>query len=77
MVSFQLHSIETVMARPTDGLDDTTCQFSPESKIEKVPVLQLFGRNSSGLSVCLQVHKVYPYFLVELENDLLETLVLD
>jgi hypothetical protein len=76
MVSFQLHSIETIMAKPTAELDDTTCQFSPESRNQAVPILQLFGRNCSGLAVCLRVHKVYPYFFVELHDDIIETLVL-
>lgn len=75
MVSFQLHSIEVVMTKPVAGLDDVVCQFSPESKVDAVPVLHLYGRNSSGLGVCLKVHKIYPYFFVELEPDLLKSLV--
>ncbi|KAI8832558.1 hypothetical protein BJ741DRAFT_536049 [Chytriomyces cf. hyalinus JEL632] len=53
------------MRVPIDGLDLTVAPFShPPSKVDRVPVLRVFGATREGQRACVHIHQVLPYLYV-------------
>ena len=44
------------------GLDGTT--------LPRAPVIRVFGKASTGVSCCLHLHQIYPYFFVEYAGEM-------
>jgi DNA polymerase zeta len=63
LVAFDYYS-----CAPTAGLDPLVSPLD-NSRVERVPVLRLFGPTPDGQSVCLHLHQVFPYFFVRSPGD--------
>ncbi|KAJ3232140.1 DNA polymerase zeta [Chytriomyces hyalinus] len=61
----RITSIDFAMRVPIDGLDLTMAPFShPPSKVDRVPVLRVFGATREGQRACVHIHQVLPYLYV-------------
>ncbi|KAJ3235350.1 DNA polymerase zeta [Chytriomyces hyalinus] len=61
----RITSIDFAMRVPIDGLDLTVAPFShPPSKVDRVPVLRVFGATREGQRACVHIHQVLPYLYV-------------
>ena len=61
-LSVCIQCVDFVSRPPIPGCDDTTGWRG--AVFGRVPVLRVFGRATNGESVCVHVHKVYPYFYI-------------
>eukprot|EP00210_Caulerpa_lentillifera_P001997 g1914.t1 len=54
---------EERMQWPVLDLDTCFSEFSG-TRVKRVPIITIFGPTQDGQSVCLHIHKVFPYFYV-------------
>ncbi|KAF6205856.1 hypothetical protein GE061_020030 [Apolygus lucorum] len=62
-LSLKIVSVDSYLAKPLPGYDPIYSSFT-STGISQVPVLRVFGINSSGSKGCLHVHGVFPYLFV-------------
>ncbi|XP_055328989.1 DNA polymerase zeta catalytic subunit-like isoform X2 [Paramacrobiotus metropolitanus] len=60
--SVRIVTADSYMTKPTPGLDPVCSDFG--LPIARVPVVRIFGSTPAGQTVCLHVHRVFPYFYV-------------
>ncbi|EDO42057.1 predicted protein [Nematostella vectensis] len=63
MFSVRIVNADFYTAAPIPGLDLTYSSFR-ESKIQKVPLVRIFGATKQGQKTCAHVHGAFPYIYV-------------
>ena len=63
MFSVRIVNADFYSSEPIQGLDATHSLFR-DAKVEKVPVIRVYGATSNGQKTCLHVHGVFPYIYV-------------
>uniref|UniRef100_A0A6P4FM18 DNA polymerase zeta catalytic subunit n=2 Tax=Drosophila rhopaloa TaxID=1041015 RepID=A0A6P4FM18_DRORH len=73
-----VYSVRLVIAdfyleKPQFGLDPCYSELRGK-EIKRVPVIRVFGGNSSGQKTCMHVHGVFPYFYIPYDRKDFESL---
>lgn len=63
MFSIRIVNADFYNSEPIQGLDVTHSSFRG-SKVDRVPVIRVFGATCNGQKTCLHVHGVFPYIYV-------------
>ncbi|KAH8316357.1 hypothetical protein KR067_005684 [Drosophila pandora] len=71
--SVRLVIADFYMEKPQFGLDPCYSELRGK-EIKKVPVVRVFGANSSGQKTCMHVHGVFPYFYIPYDKKDFESL---
>ncbi|KAI7899268.1 uncharacterized protein BX663DRAFT_522025 [Cokeromyces recurvatus] len=77
-ISLRIVHLDHYMAIP-DRFDRKDCPFTNQ-KIQKTPVLRIFGSIAGQQKICVHIHQVYPYFFIpydlpihgDIERDMFE-----
>ncbi|XP_017012504.2 DNA polymerase zeta catalytic subunit isoform X1 [Drosophila takahashii] len=71
--SVRLVIADFYMEKPQFGLDPCYSELRGK-EIKRVPVIRVFGGNSSGQKTCMHVHGVFPYFYIPYDKKDFESL---
>ncbi len=64
-----LVAIEHVSSKPLDGYDPTYCSLFKRA-VDFVPIINIFGTTHAGTKVCMHIHHVMPYILIDMPTDI-------
>lgn len=67
MFSVRIVNADFYIAEPIEGIDVTYSSFRG-SKVERVPVIRVYGATCGGQKTCLHVHRVFPYIYVPFDG---------
>ncbi|EKX50866.1 hypothetical protein GUITHDRAFT_54961, partial [Guillardia theta CCMP2712] len=59
----RLCSIDYHMSYPVEGLDVIESRYMGE-RLQRVPILRIFGITSEGQKACVHLHRAFPYLYV-------------
>jgi DNA polymerase zeta len=67
--ALRIVSVDYYLTKPKKDFDVCYSNFGGYA-IAKIPVVRIFGRTIAGQSVCLHLHKAFPYFFVPFNDEL-------
>jgi DNA polymerase zeta len=67
--AMRVGSIDYYLDSPVPGLDVVRSDFMGGEKLQRVPILRIFGATKDGKKACLHLHRCFPYIYVPLCED--------
>lgn len=64
MPKYRMIHVDHYMSKPVSPFDDTRSEVSGR-QVSKVPIIRIFGADSSGRKICIHVHGFYPYVAIQ------------
>ncbi len=67
--AMRVGSIDYYLDTPADELDVSRSVFMGTDKLQRVPILRIFGATKDGKKACLHLHRCFPYMYIPFCDD--------